>query len=201
MKSKMLDLLSIFSTVFLFLPFVYLTSNNLTNHFSLVLLILISIPTIMAMVNGAPFVPTPMARVKKMLQIANIKKGDRVYDIGCGDGRMVYIAANEYDAKATGLELSPLVYCLAKVRQFFWKSKAEIKFADFKKQDISDADFIFCYLLPECLQSLEKKLLNEMKQGTKIVSYAFEIPYLKLVQREERDKENNFAPILIYEKP
>jgi DNA-directed RNA polymerase beta subunit len=55
----------------------------------------------------------------------NIKKGEKVYDIGCGDGRMVYLAAKDYKANAVGLELSPLVYALAKIRQFFWRSKAK----------------------------------------------------------------------------
>jgi len=201
MKSKMIDFFSIILTVFLFLPFVYLTSADPKNHFSLILLILLSVPTIMAMVHGAPFVPTPMTRVRHMVKLANLKKGDRVYDIGCGDGRMVYIAANEYGAKATGFELSPMVYALARFRKLFWRSKAQIKFANFKTQSVKDADVIFCYLLPECFAKIEDKLIAELKTGARIVSYAFEIPYLKLVQKEEKDPTNNFAPIWIYEKP
>lgn len=196
----MLDFLSIVLSIVVLIPILYLGSSNLNNYLSVAFLILISVPTVMALIHGAPFVPTPMKRVKKMLEIAKVKKGDRVYDIGCGDGRMVYLAANMYEAEATGFELSPIVYVLARVRKFFWKSKAQIKFANFKTQNISEADIIFCYLLPECFSDIEEKMLKELKQGAKVVSYAFQIPYLKLIAKEERDPGNNFAPIWIYEK-
>ncbi len=200
MNSKMLDLLSTFLVVLVLFPILYFTSHNIDNIISLSVLILISVPTIMAMVNGAPFVPTPMARVRKMLELANIKKGDRVYDIGCGDGRIVYLAANEYGADATGYELSPIVYVLARIRKFFWRSKAQIKFADFKMQDLSDADVIFCYLLPECLKKIEPKLNKMVKPGTKFISYAFEMPKWKLIHQEERIANDNLAPVWVYEK-
>lgn len=196
----MLDIITSLAVILVLIPVLYFTSNNFNSLFSLILLILISIPTIMAMVNGAPFVPTPMNRVKAMVKLAKIKKGQRVYDLGCGDGRFVYIAANEYGAKATGIELSPMVYLLAKVRQFFWKSKAEIIFGDFKMRNLSDAEIIFFYLLPESLKKLQPELDKQIKKGTKIYSYAFEIPGWKLIHREERDKELNLAPVFVYEK-
>ncbi len=199
-KSNMLDILSTFLTIFLLIPILYFTSAHFDNVFALVILILICVPTIMAMINGAPFVPTPMARVKKMVELAKIKPGQRVYDLGCGDGRFVYIAANEYGAKATGIELSPIVYLLAVVRKFFWKSRAQILFSDFKTRDISDADIIFCYLLPESLKKIQPSINRQIKPGTKIFSYAFEIPTWKLIYQEERKPELNLAPIFVYEK-
>ncbi|MBD3270475.1 hypothetical protein GF376_03030 [Candidatus Peregrinibacteria bacterium] len=200
MNSKMLDLLSTFLVIGVLIPIIYLTSQNFNNIFSLTILILVSVPTIMAMINGAPFVPTPMDRVRKMIKLSKIKQGDRVYDIGCGDGRIVYIAANEYGAKATGFELSPLVYIYALIRKFIWKSKAEIKFANFKMKNISDADVVFCYLLPECIDKIQNDLTKMLKPGTKIVSYAFEFPEWKLIHKEERDKKLGLAPVWIYEK-
>ncbi len=199
-KSNMLDILSTFLTIFLLIPILYFTSAHFDNVFALVILIMICVPTIMAMINGAPFVPTPMARVKKMVELAKIKPGQRVYDLGCGDGRFVYIAANEYGAKATGIELSPIVYLLAVVRKFFWKSRAQILFSDFKTRDISDADIIFCYLLPESLKKIQPSINRQIKPGTKIFSYAFEIPTWKLIYQEERRPELNLAPIFVYEK-
>ena len=199
-KSNMLDILSTFLTIFLLIPILYFTSAHFDNVFALVILILICVPTIMAMINGAPFVPTPMARVKKMVELAKIKPGQRVYDLGCGDGRFVYIAANEYGAKATGIELSPIVYLLAVVRKFFWKSRAQILFSDFKTRDISDADIIFCYLLPESLKKIQPSINRQIKPGPKIFSYAFEIPTWKLIYQEERKPELNLAPIFVYEK-
>ncbi len=197
----MLDIFTTSIVIIVLVPLFYLGSpDNFSNVFSLILLILISIPTIMAMVNGAPFVPTPMKRVKEMVKLAKLKQGDRVYDIGCGDGRFVYVAANQYGANATGYELSPLVYVLARIMKLIWKSKAEISFANFKMQDLSDADVIFCYLLPESLKKFEKKLTKMTKPGTKLISYAFEMPNWNLVQRIERNPKQNLAPIWIYER-
>ena len=196
----MLDLLSTLIVTLLIIPILYFTSHNANNVVSLTILILIAVPTVMALVNGAPFVPTPMKRVKKMVELANLKPGDRVYDIGCGDGRFVYWAANKYGAKATGIELSPLVYLFALVRKLFWRSKAKIVFGNFKMMDLSDADVIFCYLLPDCLVKIQPELDKQVKPGTKIISYAFTIPNWKLIHEEDREKTSNLSKVLIYEK-
>lgn len=196
----MLDLLSVLMVFFVLLPILYFTSHNFNEIFALVLLILVSIPTIMAMVNGAPFVPTPMKRVRKMVKLAKIKKGQKVYDLGCGDGRFVYVAANEYGAKATGIELSPLVYLYALIRKLFWRSKAKIKFGNFKFFDLSDADVIFFYLLPDSLAKLQPALDKQLKSGTRIYSYAFKIPGWKLIKEEKKDTKANEAPVFVYEK-
>ena len=196
----MLDLITALAVIFIIIPIFYFTSNNFDNIFSLTILILISVPTVMALINGAPFVPTPMKRVRKMVELAKIKPGQVVYDIGCGDGRFVYLAANLYGAKATGIELSPLVYVYAMIRKLFWRSKAKIIFGDFKMMDISDADIIFCYLLPETLKKIQPDLDKKLKTGTRIISYAFNIPNWKLIHEEKRNPEEKVASIWIYEK-
>jgi SAM-dependent methyltransferase len=196
----MLDMLSTFLIFAVLLPILYFTSQNFNNIFALVLLILLSVPTIMAMINGAPFVPTPMKRVREMVALARIKKGQRVYDLGCGDGRFVYVAANDYGAKATGIELSPLVYGLALIYKLIWKSKAQLRFGNFKFQDLSDADIIFCYLLPDTLAKIQPDLDRQLKKGTRIYSYAFKFPGWKLIHTEEKNQQLNFAPVYVYEK-
>jgi SAM-dependent methyltransferase len=200
MSSNLKDILSTFLVLGILIPIIYLLSLQTNEPLLLGLMILIIIPTVMSMINGAPYVPTPFKRAEQMVKLAKLKKGDRVYDLGCGDGRFVYIAANQYGAKATGFELSPIVYLLAVVRKLLWKSKAKIKFANFKTQNISDADVIFCYLLPDTLRNIQKNLDLKIKPGTKIVSYAFKIPDWKLIQTEEKVKDKNYAPIWIYQK-
>lgn len=194
------DFFFVFLLALLLILVLHISGRYMNNPIAIGVLIITVIPTIMAMINGAPFVPTPIERVKHMLKLAKIKPGDRVYDIGCGDGRIVYLAANEHGAKATGFELSPLVYLLARARKFFWKSKADIKFRNFKSENISDADIVFCYLLPDCLKSIKDSLLSQLKPGAKIVSYAFEVPEWELIHKEEKDPSQNFAPIWIYQK-
>jgi len=197
----MLDLFSVLLVVIVLIPLLYFTSHNFHDSFSLATLLLISIPTIMAMVNGAPYVPTPMDRVKKMLELAKLKPGQRVYDIGCGDGRIVYLANKMYQSKATGFELSPIVYVLARICKLFWKAKYEVKFADYKMEDLSDADVIFCYLLPETLAKVQNDIKKQVKSGTKFVSYAFPIPEWNLIHQEVRNADKQFGPIWVYEKP
>jgi len=199
-NNKVLDFITFFLLSISVVVIVALATQTFQSPWAIALAILITIPTIIAMSTGAPFVPTPMPRVKKMIALAKIKPGEKVYDIGCGDGRMVYIAANDYGANAVGFELSPLVYLLAQVRKFFWKSKAKIQFTDFRSKKLNDADVIVCYLLPESLARLQSKLENELKKGARVVSYAFPIGTWEVTHREERDRAQNLAPIWVYKR-
>lgn len=162
------------------------------------LAILILIPTLYAMMKGAPFVPTPMEQVRRMLKAAELKKGDVIYDLGSGDGRLVHTAARLYKAKAIGYELSPIVWAWSIVLSLFWHSSAKLRFGNFWSKDVSDAKVIVCYLLPPAMENLKKNILPQLKPGTLLVSHAFQIegwtPYKKL----ERDVEKKLASVWIY---
>lgn len=199
-NNKFVDFLTFFLVAISTIVIVALATQTFQSPWAIALAILITIPTVIAMSTGAPFVPTPMARVKKMISLAKIKPGEKVYDIGCGDGRMVYVAANDYGANAVGMELSPLVYGLARIRKLFWGSKAKIVFTDFRYKNLGDADVIVCYLLPESLARLQAKLEAELKKGARVVSYAFPIGTWKVTHREERNGDLNLAPIWVYER-
>lgn len=196
----MKDFFYITGIILVILPFFYLVSTTNQNIYSLALFILVLYPTLAALVNGAPFVPTPMTAVNRMIKAAGLKKGDRIYDIGCGDGRIVHLASKQYEISATGFELSPFVYMLAKIKQILWKSKAKIVFGNFKKHNLSEADVIFCYLLPETLAKLEPKLSRELKKGAKVISYAFPVSSWTEKTKIESDPKTRLAPIWIYEK-
>lgn len=167
----------------------------------IIIFIAILLPTLIAFLTGAPWVPTPEARVKKMLELANIKPGDRVYDLGCGDGRMVHLAAKLYGADAVGLELSPLIYAWARIRNFFLRSKSKILLRDFRRIDYSNAKTLVCYLLPDILKIMKPKFEAELAPGSKIVSYAFEIAGWQPVYIEPKDPKKNYSRILVYEVP
>lgn len=199
-KSSFTDLFLLIAIVLTLSAIIYLLPRQSFNLLNLGIAFAILIPTLKALVYGAPFVPTPMTAVKKILASAKIKKNEKVYDIGCGDGRMVYLAAKDYNAEAVGFELSPLVYALARIRHFFWKSKAKILFRDFKFYNFENADVIVCYLLPETLARLQTKLDLELKKGTRVVSYAFPVGNWKPSAKIERNTHENLAPIWIYEK-
>ena len=176
------------------LPFPTLT------RFQCVLMIIILIPTTIALLS-APWVPTPSDRVKKMLALAKIKPGEKVYDLGCGDGRMVHFASILYKAKAVGLEFSPLIYAMAKMFQpIYWLkgSRAKILFRNFYKKDLSDANVIVFYLLPHAIQKLKPKWKKELKKGTRIVSYAFQIEGWTPTHRQKRIRKKSFCPLWLY---
>lgn len=186
--------------VFGLFPIFYLTTSDRPNIYSLIFFIAILVPTVLALINGAPFVPTPIDAVKKMVELAKIKKGEKVYDIGCGDGRIVYLANKDFEADATGFELSPLVFLLACIRKIIWKSKAKIRFGNFKNKNLSDADVIFCYLLPDTLKKLQEKLDRELKPGARVVSYAFQIGNWTESHKEPSIPAKNIASIYVYHK-
>lgn len=166
----------------------------------IVSIIILSIPTIYTMIVGAPFVPTEMVQVRRMLKAAKIKKGAVVYDLGSGDGRLVHTAAKEYGAKAIGYEFSPLVWAWAKFLSLFWRSSAKLRFGDFWKADLSDADVIVCYLLPHSMKRMEKDIFPQLKPGALIVSHAFKIDGFIPWKKIPRNRAEKLGPIWIYKK-
>jgi SAM-dependent methyltransferase len=164
----------------------------------IIIFIILAIPTAAALINGAPFVPSNMKQVKRMFSAVQLKPGMRFYDLGCGDGRFVHYAAKNFKANATGYEYSPLVWLLAQSLRPFWRSGAEIKYGNFWKKDLSDADVIVCYLLPKAMARVEERILPTLKKGTLIVSHAFSFPNRKPIKTLPRDRKQKLGPIHVY---
>jgi predicted RNA methylase len=122
------------------------------------------------------FVPTPNETVDKMLQMAEVKKGDILYDLGCGDGRIVIAAAKKYGVKAIGVDIDPerVKESLANVKKEGVGHLVTIKQADIFELDFSDANVVTMYLLPELNVKLMPKLAK-LKPGTRIVSHDFDM--------------------------
>src|SRR3954468_22757610 len=126
------------------------------------------------------FVPTPQEAVDKMLELAEVKKGDVVYDLGCGDGRIVVTAAKKFGARGIGIDIDPQRVAESKqnVRTNGVEKLVTIKNADIFQEDFSDATVVTLYLLP----SLNVKLipqLEKLKPGSRIVSYQFNMNGVK----------------------
>lgn len=124
---------------------------------------------------GAPWVPTSRAVVHNMLTLAEVKPGDVMYDLGCGDGRVVITAARRFGAQAVGIEIDPLryVWCQLLITVLGLRKRVSITFGDFFSQDLSDADVVTCYLLQDTNQKLAVKLLSELRPGARVVSNTF----------------------------
>ena len=122
------------------------------------------------------FVPTPQEVVDKMLELAEVKEGDVVYDLGCGDGRIPVTAAKKYGVKAIGFDVDPkrIKESNENVQKNGVGKLVTIKQEDIFKQDLSKANVVTLYLLP----SLNVKLmpqLRKLKPGSRIVSHSFDM--------------------------
>jgi precorrin-6B methylase 2 len=121
------------------------------------------------------YVPTPQPVVDAMLKLAKVQKGDILYDLGSGDGRIPVTAAKEYGVRATGIDIDPerIEEANANVRAAGVGDLVTIKRADLFTTDFSDATVVTLYLLDSLNERLRPKLLAELKPGTRIVSHAF----------------------------
>ena len=133
--------------------------------------------------RGAPWVPTRLRTVRKMLELAEVGQDDLVYDLGCGDGRTLVTAARRYGARAVGIEIDPLRYawCQALITILGLRDRVRVVYGDFFSQDLSEADVITCYLLDSTNRKLQKKLLCELNPKARVVSHMFAFPELHLL--------------------
>jgi precorrin-6B methylase 2 len=124
-----------------------------------------------------PYVPTPQQVVDDMLELAGVKKGDVLYDLGSGDGRIVVTAAQRYGVPGVGIDINPerIGEAEANARAAGVEKLTEFRQEDIFKTDIGDATVVTMYLLPSVNNRLKPKLLGELKPGTRIVSHAFDI--------------------------
>jgi len=124
-------------------------------------------------VRAAPWVPMWSKDMERVLRVAKIQPGQVVYDLGCGDGRLLEAAARE-GAIAKGFEISLLPYVMAKVRFALHRTKnASVRFADFWNVDIRDADAVFFFLTPKIYKKMQSKCERELKPGAVVIAYVW----------------------------
>ncbi len=125
----------------------------------------------------APSVGSPENAVEKMLQAANLKPGETLYDLGCGDGRILLRAAKKYKVRAVGIEISSALAEKAAqdVRKKGLQDQVKIIHGDFMKTDLSAANVVTLYLAPVANNTLRPNLERELKPQTRVVSYDYPI--------------------------
>ena len=125
--------------------------------------------------QGAPFVPSNKKSIQKMLELAQIKPTDTVFDLGCGDGRIVFALEKMGVKRAIGIEVSPLIYLLARLRKFLSGARrSEIRFGNiFKQTDYAQADVILVFLFPHIVQRIFDEIWPQLKPGARLVSSSF----------------------------
>ncbi|MDQ3290472.1 MAG: class I SAM-dependent methyltransferase [Bacteroidota bacterium] len=124
-----------------------------------------------------PFVPTRPAVVEGMLELAKVTKNDVLYDLGCGDGRIVITAAQKYGATGTGIDIDPqrIKEATKNAEEAKVTDKVNFKQADLFETDFSKATVVTLYLLPAINLKLKPILMKQLKPGTRIVSHAFDM--------------------------
>lgn len=127
------------------------------------------------------YVPTEVTVVEKMFEMAKVNKNDMVFDLGCGDGRIVCLAAKMFGAKGVGVDIDPerIKDCLATMKKYgVTKDLVDIRQGDaLKLKDLDRATVIMLYMLPEFMEKL-KPQLAKLKPGTRIVAHDYPFPDL-----------------------
>ena len=121
------------------------------------------------------YVPTPQPVVEAMLELARVKRGDVVYDLGSGDGRIVIAAAKKYGATGVGFEIDPALVKKARENAAAAGVSKQVRFVtqDLFTADLSKATVVTLYLLQSINERLRPKLVRQLKPGTRIVSHVF----------------------------
>jgi SAM-dependent methyltransferase len=140
------------------------------------------------------FVPTPNDVVNKMLEMARVTAKDVVYDLGCGDGRIVITAAQKYGARGVGVDIDPQRIKEARQNASRGKVNDKVRFieGDLFETDISGATVVTLYLLTELNLKLRPKLMADLRPGTRVVSHAFAMGDWKPERTENVDGSTVF---------
>jgi protein-L-isoaspartate O-methyltransferase len=152
----------------------------------------------------APYYPTPETIVERMLKLGGLKAGEKMYDLGSGDGRIVIMAAQKFHANAVGVELDRKL-CLQseeRIRKLSLQKTAHIVNGDLLKQDYSSADLITVYLWPEANNKVQPLLDRQMKKGARVVAHDFEFSGWKpeKVENIEDDGAGRSHTLFLYRK-
>ncbi|HLD83809.1 MAG TPA: SAM-dependent methyltransferase [archaeon] len=139
------------------------------------------------MFTGANWQPTSMKRVRAMLRMAGVSRRDYVYDLGFGDGRIIFTSMEEFHAKAGGVEIEPVKFIAAKIYAKWKGLKPDLKLGSVYGANVSNATVVTIFMSSIAHRLLRKKLEN-LKKGTKIVTYYWKFPDWKPVKVDEKLK-------------
>ena len=148
----------------------------------------------------APYYPTPEIIVEKMLALGELKAGEKMFDLGSGDGRIVIMAAQKFHANAVGIELDKDLFrqSMDKIHKMGLDKTARIVNGDILRQDYSSADLITVYLLPLSNDKVTPILEKQLKRGTRVVAHDFEFKAWKPEKIENIDDDGEGRSHTLY---
>lgn len=146
---------------------------------------------------GLPPVPTKPERIQKALKLVNLQPNEVLYDLGAGDGRVLFIAARDFGAKAIGIEVGPIQCALIWLRAVVkgLGNQIEIRWGNFYKADLRHADVVFIYATSKEVMKLSPHLGTQLKRGARLVSISADFPEWEPSALDEYDL------IFVYEMP
>lgn len=153
--------------------------------------------------NLAPYVTSPQPIVDLMLDMAKIKQGETVYDLGCGDGRILITAAQRFKAKGIGVELSESLVRTTtdKVKQLNLQDQIKVMHANLLDVPLNSADVVVIYLETLSNEKLRPNLERDLKPGSRVVSHDFEVRGWKPSRVEKIHSHRRSHTIYLYEMP
>jgi SAM-dependent methyltransferase len=147
------------------------------------------------------FVPTPMVAVRRMLEMADIRSGETVYDLGSGDGRILISAARRYGARGVGIDIDPVRIEDGRRRAGPLSGRIEFRRQNIFRTDLRQADVVMLYLLP-VLNGKLLPLLRGLKPGVRIVSHCFELPGIAARKTAcVKSREGRYHRLFAYRTP
>jgi precorrin-6B methylase 2 len=148
----------------------------------------------------APDFPTPLSVVDRMLALANVKATDVVYDLGCGDGRILINAVRNYHCRAVGVELSRDIYdrTCQKIKTLGLADQITMIHGNALHTDLSPADVVTLYLMTSTNERLRPQMEHYLKPGARVVSHDFEIHGWRAAQEETMHVEGRPHKIFLY---
>jgi len=153
----------------------------------------------------APYYPTPETIVEKMLELGGLKAGEKMFDLGSGDGRIVIMAAQKFHAEAVGVEIDRDLWkqSVDRIRKLGLEKTAHIVNGDLLQQNYSSADLVTVYLMPESIDAKVQPLLDrQLKKGARVVAHDFEFRNwtAEKVESIADDGEGRSHSIYLYRK-
>jgi len=169
-------------------------TTALISIFAIGAALLLAVMVIVPALFGAPWHPISRRDLKRALDFCDAKAGERLVDLGSGDGRVLIAAAKEYDLIGTGIEIDPIKVWLAnlRVRWAGVQDKVKIVQANIFDTDYGEADILFIYLTHQALDRLFPKILEQLKPNVKILCYRF------CIQGMTPDKVNADKTLFLY---
>jgi ubiquinone/menaquinone biosynthesis C-methylase UbiE len=151
----------------------------------------------------APYVTSPQPIVEKMLELSRLKSGETLFDLGCGDGRILFSAARNYGAKAVGVELSPTLVkrALQMTESQGLQDQVKVIEGDMMGVDVSQANVVSLYLMTDANEQLRPKLERELRPGARVVSLEFKIKGWKPSKVEKFEVHRHPYTMYLYEMP